>query len=104
MNSPLSHEGPARRRLPAKAQRLAGLPLETSLAPLRTHLASPCKDYLCGSSNPVSEKKKRRERTTKEKKIGKNWQCQFLSFIFKCKSGQVSCAAVIFKQSSGSRN
>lgn len=68
MNSPLSHEGPARRRLPAKAQRLAGLPLETSLAPLRMHLASPCKDYLCGSSNPVSEKKKRRERTTKEKK------------------------------------
>lgn len=67
MNSPLSHEGPARRRLPAKAQRLAGLPLETSLAPLQTRLASPCKDYLCGSSNPVSKKKKRRERTTKEK-------------------------------------
>lgn len=58
--SPLNHEGPARQRLPAKAQHLAGLPLETSLVPHQTRWASLYKDYLCGSSNPVSKKKRHR--------------------------------------------
>lgn len=66
MNSPLSHEGPARQRLPAKAQRLAGLPLATSLVPLQMRQASPYKDYLCGSSNPVSKKEKNNKRKNRD--------------------------------------
>lgn len=68
MGSPLSHEGPAGQPPPAAAQRFAGLPPGTSLAPLRRRLASPCKDYLCGSSNPVSRESQREERKNNQKK------------------------------------
>lgn len=68
--SPLSHEGPAGRPPPAAARRWAGLPPGTSSAPLRRRLASPCKDYLCGSSNPVSRKREG-ERDGKNNKIKK---------------------------------
>lgn len=66
MNSPLNHEGPVRQRPPGEAQRLAVLPLETSLVPLQMHQASPYKDYLCGSSNPVSKKKKNNKRKNRD--------------------------------------
>lgn len=67
INSPLNHEDPARQQLPAKAQHLADLPLETSLVLLQMHWVSPYTDYLCGSSNPVSKKGKEKNN---KRKIG----------------------------------
>lgn len=61
-NSPLSHEGPAGRRPPASGRRLAGLPPGTSSVPPQTRWLSPCRDYLCGSSNPGSQREGERSK------------------------------------------
>lgn len=102
VNSPLNHEGPAGRRPPAAARRLAGLPLETSSVPLQTRWVNPCRDYLCGSSNPVSEKERERERN-KRYKMGAEAMSVSRSSILKWKSAGVLCRCV-FEQSSGTWN
>lgn len=57
--SPLSPGDPVKWPPPVTGQRWAGLPLWTFEDPPQTRWASPCRGCPCGSSNPVTNLKKK---------------------------------------------